>query len=229
MLRRLLANIGRPARRATPVAPRVALDPTQRHVLNVGGGSKAIALPPHYAGWGHLMLDLDPGARPDVLLDARELARLDAGLFDAVYCSHNLEHYYAHDVPKVLAGFAHVLKHDGFAEIRVPDLGAVAREMVERGRDMEDILYLSPAGPISVRDVVYGFGRAIEKTGTEFYAHKTGFTRRALATALGRAGFGHVYALAPLAAFEIRAVALCSPAAPYHLTLLGLGETPEPL
>lgn len=229
MLLRLLANIGRPARRTTAVAPRVALDPTRRNVLNVGGGSKAIALPPHYAGWGHLMLDVDPAAHPDVLLDARELARLDAGLFDAVYCSHNLEHYYAHDVPKVLAGFAHVLKHDGFAEIRVPDIGAVAREVAERGRDMEDILYLSPAGPISVRDVLYGFGRAIEKTGTEFYAHKTGFTRRALVTALGRTGFDHVYALAPLAAFEIRAVALCSPAASYHRTLLGLGETPAPL
>jgi SAM-dependent methyltransferase len=154
------------------------------------------------------MLDIDPNARPDVLADARELEQLEPGLFDAVYCSHNLEHYYAHDVPKVLAGFAHVLKPDGFAEIRVPDVAAVAREMTERGRDMEDVLYTSPAGPITVRDVLYGLGRAIEKTGVDFYAHKTGFTRRSLGDALRRAGFDTVYALEPLAVFELHVIAL---------------------
>jgi predicted SAM-dependent methyltransferase len=44
-----------------------------------------------------------------------------------VYCSHNLEHYYHHEVPRVLAGSLHVLKPHGFAEIRVPDVEAVCR------------------------------------------------------------------------------------------------------
>ena len=198
-------------------------------MLNVGGGSKLIALPPHYAGWGQLMLDIDPNAQPDVLADARELDQLDPGLFDAVYCSHNLEHYYAHDVPRVLAGFAHVLKSEGFAEIRVPDLGAVARAMTEGGRDMEDVLYTSPAGPITVRDVLYGLGRAIQKTGVDFYAHKTGFTSRSLGAALRGAGFGAVYRLAPLAAFEVRAVALRSTPGGWLGSLLGLAEPLEAL
>jgi hypothetical protein len=29
---------------------------------------------------------------PDIVCDARELTTLEEGLFDAVYCSHNLEH-----------------------------------------------------------------------------------------------------------------------------------------
>lgn len=224
MLLRLLASLGRPVPPAAPGPLRVAPDRSKRNVLNVGGGSKAISIPDHYAGWGQLMLDIDANARPDVLLDARDLQRLEPGLFDAVYCSHNLEHYYAHDVPKVLAGFTHVLKPEGFAEIRVPDVGAVAREMVERGRDMEDLLYTSPAGPVTVRDVLYGLSRAIEKTKVDFYAHKTGFTRRSLGDALQRAGFRHRYMAPPLAAFELRTLAFLGPPGEPLRALLGLGE-----
>lgn len=229
MLRRVLANIGRASQAPAPSALRVPIDRAVRNVLNVGGGSKLIAIPPHYAGWGQLMLDIDANAKPDVLADARELERVEPALFDAVYCSHNLEHYYAHDVPKVLAGFVHVLKPEGFAEIRVPDVAAVAREMSERGRDMEDVLYTSPAGPITVRDVLYGLGRAIQKTGVDFYAHKTGFTRRSLGDALRRAGFGAVYRLEPLAAFELRAVAFRSAPGDWFGSLLGLTGPLEPL
>jgi predicted SAM-dependent methyltransferase len=222
MLLRLLANLARPASTARVAGVRVLADPARRNVLNVGGGSRAIALPGHYAGWGQLMLDIDPRAQPDVLLDARELAQLDAELFDAVYCSHNLEHYYAHDVPKVLAGFAHVLKADGFAEIRVPDVAAVAREIAQQGRDLDDILYSSPAGPISVHDVLYGLARTIQKTGDDYFAHKTGFTPRRLAATLSAAGFAQVRAVKPLAAFEIRMIALRAPPAEYQRRLLGL-------
>ena len=76
----------------------------------MGGNSKAIPLPPQYAGFEHLLLDIDPTGNPDVLCDARELTKLDAEQFDMVYCSHNLEHYYRHDVPRVLNGFFNVLK-----------------------------------------------------------------------------------------------------------------------
>src|SRR5438045_1858589 len=91
-------------------------------VLNVGGGSKEIPLPPHYADWEHVLLDIDPTAKPDVVCDARGLSALPAAEYDAIYCSHNLEHYYKHDGIKVLRGFMHVLKPNGFAEIRVPDI-----------------------------------------------------------------------------------------------------------
>jgi len=58
-----------------------------KKVLNVGGNSKAIPLPPEYAGWDHLLLDIDPKGNPDVVCDARELMTLPAAQFDAVYCS----------------------------------------------------------------------------------------------------------------------------------------------
>ncbi len=91
-----------------------------------------------------------------------------ASQFDAVYCSHNLEHYYRHDVSRVLAGFRHVLNSDGFAEIRVPDLADLMQTVVRRGLDVDDLLYQSPAGPVTVRNVLYGLGTEIERSGNDF-------------------------------------------------------------
>src|SRR5206468_11111569 len=104
-----------------------AADLSRRRVLNVGGGNKRIPIPKHYDGWEHLLLDIDRRGNPDVVCDPRQLDSLPAGQFDAVYCSHNLEHYYPHDGAKVLAGLLHVLKSDGFTEIRVPDIQAIMR------------------------------------------------------------------------------------------------------
>lgn len=163
-------------------------------VLNVGGNTRDIALPPIYQGWAQVLLDIDASAKPDIVCDARELTRLPASQYDAVYCSHNLEHYYHHEVPKVLAGFLHVMAADGFAHIRVPDLNAVMREMVEKNLDIEDVLYVARAGPITVRDVIYGWAVEIERSGEPFFAHKTGFTVKSLVTKLTAAGFREVYA-----------------------------------
>jgi len=164
-----------------------------KKVLNVGGNSKAIPLPAIYAGYEHHLLDIDPAGQPDLLCDARELSSLAPGQYDAVYCSHNLEHYFRHDVPKVLAGFRHVLKEDGFAHVVVPDIGEVMRRVVTQGIDVEDILYQSHLGPITVLDVLYGYGRQIEASGKDFFAHKTGFTERSLQNALLAAGFTHIH------------------------------------
>ncbi len=160
-----------------------------RTVLNVGGNSKAIAIPAHYDGWRHDLLDIDPAGDPDILCDARELLTLPGMAYDSIYCSHNLEHYYAHDVPKVLKGFMHMLKSDGFAYIRVPDLDAVMQTYVKRKMDITDVLYQSPSGPIMVRDVLYGFGKKIEQSGEDFYAHKTGFTPTSLQKVILKNGF----------------------------------------
>lgn len=164
-----------------------------RRILNVGGNSKAIPLPPQYAGFEHVLLDIDPTGQPDIVCDARELTTLEGGQFDAIYCSHNLEHYYRHDVPRVLAGFLHVLKEGGVAHIRVPDIGEVMRVAVEKGLDIEDTLYQSALGPIMVLDVIYGYTAQIEKSGEGFFAHKTGFTRKTLLKVLYEAGFRQMF------------------------------------
>jgi SAM-dependent methyltransferase len=164
-----------------------------KKVLNVGGNSKDIPLPPQYAGWDHVLLDIDPRDHPDVVCDARELTNLPGSSYDSVYCSHNLEHYFRHDAMKVLAGFSHVLKSDGFVYIRVPDIAEVMRTAVRNNLDIDDVLYQSPAGPITVRDVIYGHAGEIEHSGQDFFAHKTGFSEKSLRAMLRAAGFRWIF------------------------------------
>jgi len=188
----------------------------------VGGGSKAIPIPSHYDGWEHLLLDIDARGKPDIVCDARRLERLAAGQFDAVYCSHNIEHYYPHDGAKVLKGFLHVLRADGFAEIRVPDIQAVMSRVVQSGMCISDVLYDSPAGPISPHDVLYGYGKEIEQSGQDFYAHKTGFTAKTLHRALEQAGFVNTVLFEAPNAFEIKAFAFKSEPTAAQRRLLNL-------
>ena len=192
----------------------------QRSVLNVGSGSANIPIPGHYENWKHDLLDIDPKANPDVLLDARELLSMPPNLYDAVYCSHNLEHFYPYEVSKVLTGMRHVLKPDGFAEIRVPDIQAVAEHWIKNGMDIEDILYQSSAGPISIRDVFYGFGKEIEPSGQDSYLHKTGFTAKSLANILIKSGFYEVKVQRDR--FEVRAVAFKQNPETDQVALLGI-------
>ncbi len=191
-------------------------------VLNVGGGNKLIDIPAHYENWEHLLLDIDPSSGADIILDARKLSTLTAEQFDAIYCSHNLEHYYAHDVPTVLSGFFHALKSDGFVEIHVPDMRAVLTRFVETGMEIDDILYQSPSGPISVLDVIYGWGKQIESTGVDFYAHKTGFTEVTLLAALKRAGFTHIWIARTADPFAVGAFAFKQSPTATQISRLGL-------
>jgi SAM-dependent methyltransferase len=194
-------------------------------VLNVGGGSKSIAIPAHYARFEHLLLDIDPKGAPDIVKDARELTELEPDQFEAIYCSHNLEHYFPHEVPRVLAGFLHVLKPDGFAEIRVPDLDRVMRAYVEKGLDIEDVLYTSRSGPILVRDVLYGFGKRIASSGQDYYAHKTGFSVKSITRELLAAGFGQVLRR-PSAEYELYVLAFAGVPTDAHRALLKLRPGP---
>jgi hypothetical protein len=168
-------------------------------------------MPKHYEHWEQVWLDIDESLAPDLLLDARRLNELPPAGFDGVYCSHNLEHYYPHDVPKVLAGFLHCLGELGVAEIIVPDIGAVVAHMVANRMDIDDELYQSLVGPISIRDVIYGYAPEIEKSGRDFYAHKTGFTPKSLESALRRAGFAHL-SIRSGQYFEVHAFASASDA-----------------
>ena len=167
-------------------------DPNQQSVLNVGGYSKTIAIPSHFSGWKQVFLDIDPKSGADVICDARDLQSRLPAQFDAVYCSHNLEHYFAHHVPRVLSGFHHVLKPDGFVDIRVPDIQALIEHLGRYKMGLEDPLYTSPFGPVTALDVIYGFGKEIEESGNDFWAHKTGFSPNRLERAVREAGFPYV-------------------------------------
>lgn len=92
---------------------------------------------------------------------------------------------------KVLLGFVHVLKKDGFACIRIPDMGEAMRRFVNGGLEIEDTVDHSAIGPIAVKDSMYGYGIEIVRSGNEFFAHKTGFTEKSLRAVLHRSGFTH--------------------------------------
>jgi len=164
-----------------------------KKVLNVGGGNKSIQIPDYYSGWKHDLLDIDPRGSPDIVCDARKLTTLPGGSYDAVYCSHNLEHYYRHQGLDVVKGFFHMLKSDGFAEIRVPDISQVIKALIDQNLELDDVLYQSLAGPITAHDVIYGFQTEIIGSGQDFYAHKTGFTPKSLVTILTEGGFRTVF------------------------------------
>jgi hypothetical protein len=159
-------------------------------VLNVGGGSRAIPMPKHYEGWRCDRLDIDPQIRPDICLDARAMTQLPPATYDAVYCSHNLEHYTRRDAAKVVKGFRHVLRPDGLVEVIVPDLGALFKRVVEEKLDIDDVLYNSPNAPVLVRDVIYGFHAQVD-SGNDFYIHKTGYTPKSLWNLFVANGFPH--------------------------------------
>lgn len=221
-LRNMFRKNGEERAAEAPASASTPLPASAPRVLNVGGGSKSIPIPSHYDGWQHLLLDIDPRDRPDIVCDARKLDTLAAQQFDAIYCSHNLEHYYLHDALKVLRGFVHVLKPDGFAEIKVPDIATVMRHVVEHEMDIDDVLYVSPAGPIKVRDVVYGWQVEIERTGNDFYAHKNGFTWKSLMAIVQLAGFREGLAFAWPEAFELRALAFKAEPTEAQRKLLGI-------
>ncbi len=177
----------------------------QKTLLNVGGNSKHIQLPEVYSGWKKVLLDIDSSIQPDICCDARNLLSLTPGEYDVVYCSHNLEHYYPHESPMVLQGFRHVINSKGAIDIHVPDLGQLMKIVINNDMDINDFLYQSAAGPITVHDVLFGYGVEIEKSGNDFFAHKTGFTVKSLEKLLKENGFPYVYS--GIANLEIRAVA----------------------
>lgn len=192
-----------------------------KKVLNVGGNSKAIPLPPQYADFEHLLLDIDPKGQPDVLCDARELSNLPHNQFDMIYCSHNLEHYYSHDVKRVLKGFWDVLKNGGGVHIVVPDILAVVQTMIDKGLDIDDELYQSALGPILISDVLYGYGKQIEESGVEFFAHKTGFTHNSLVKKLLQAGFTNIHS--SVGGYAVTAVAFKNEMSPELAKLFNIG------
>lgn len=165
----------------------------ERRVLNVGSGPRsANKLHPAFRrpGWREVRLDIDPAVRPDILGSAEDLSQIGDGSFDAIWSSHNLEHLHSHQVPGALRELVRVLRPDGFALITCPDLTAIA-QLVVKG-SLEAPAYVSPAGPITPLDMLFGHARSVEG-GNAFMAHNTGFTADRLGRLLAEAGFAQVH------------------------------------
>lgn len=199
-----------------------------KRVLNVGGNNlETHPMPTHYKHFIKEVLDIDPRVKPNIVADARELLQHPTGNYDAIFCSHNLEHYYPHEVPRVLKGFQHMLAADGYAEIWVPDVGWVMREMIQKNMDIDDVLYTSPAGPIMVRDVLYGWHKEIEESGQDYYAHKTGFTPKSLAKNIVAAGFPYYALVNRKLPYEVGILAFKQQPNAFQIKLLSLDKVTE--
>jgi SAM-dependent methyltransferase len=178
-------------------------------VLHVGCGVHHRGkLPPvFHDGWREIRLDIDPEVHPDVVASITDMSAISDGVVDAVYSSHNIEHLYPHDVPVALQEMRRVLKSSGFALIKLPDLQEVARHIA--AGNLEEPLYISPMGPITPLDILYGHRPSLA-SGNAFMAHRTGFSGETLGAALIRAGFAAVLVQRDLPAFCLTAVAFRS-------------------
>lgn len=154
--------------------------------------------------WQEIRFDIDPSVAPDFIGTMTDMSAIADGQVDAVFSSHNMEHLYAHEVPRALAEFWRVLKPDGFAVITCPDLQAVAR-LVINGQLMQPA-YMSPLGPVSPHDMLYGSSDALAM-GKTYMAHRCGFTLDSLLASLRQAGFGGVAGLARAKGLDLWAVA----------------------
>lgn len=162
----------------------------QQRVLHVGCGmADAKRLHPlfKHQSWQEVRLDIDESTSPDIagsMVDMRDFA--EHGSCNAIWASHVIEHLSRHEVIKTFREFRRVLSPTGFALMRTPDIESVAQFILD-GR-IHDIIYVSPAGPITPLDMLYGHGRSIER-GAEAMRHGTAFTQDLLASDLIEAGF----------------------------------------
>lgn len=149
-------------------------------LLHVGCGGNS------YPTWlgsfdEEVRLDIDPQHSPDIVASMTDMG--DIGGFDALFSCHCIEHLYRHEVPIALAEFYRVLRPGGVALIIVPDLEDVKAN--------DEVRYVSPSGPVTGADMIYGMTRLVEDN--PHMAHHTGFVSETLESALKEAGFSSVH------------------------------------
>lgn len=187
-------------------APPTAIEDRLR-VLHVGCGAKsATRLHAIFqtGGWDEVRLDIDQSTSPDIsgsIVDMRGFAEDES--CDAIWASHVIEHLSQHEVAKALAEFRRVLVASGFALLRTPDIECVGQFIID-GR-IRDVIYTSPAGPITPLDMIYGHGASIA-TGLDAMRHGTAFTQDSMADELLKAGFTELR-VARTGTFEVWAIA----------------------
>ena len=198
-----------------------------RKFLNIGGGTKDIPVPAFFDNWEHHLLDIkqmDGKEKPDFLMDSRTLKfNTDLkGIYDAVYCSHNLEHYYRGDLSSVLAGIYHVLQPTGFAFIRVPDVVGAIQDMVEKGLEFHDLV--RPEHPqlhyVQYHDIIYGRDSFKDINPTQ--SHRQAFTINSLCTGLKYAGFKYFYSSERKEDMEFIVIAFINPPLEEYKYMLSL-------
>jgi predicted SAM-dependent methyltransferase len=179
-----------------------------RLLLHIGCGPKRKdqTLPAFQSDeWQEVRFDIDETVVPDITGTMTDMSAVETGSMDALFSSHNVEHLYPHEVPIAFGEFSRVLNSDGFAIITCPDLQSVAALIAED--KLLDPAYVSPAGPITPLDILFGHRASMER-GNLYMAHHVGFTQKVLAGTLRSAGFGAVATIRRPDKFDLWAFAM---------------------
>lgn len=139
--------------------------------------------------WNELRLDIDASVKPDIIGTMTDMSAVASESVDAIFSSHNIEHLYPHEVEVALKEFTRVLKPSGFLVITCPDLQSVCALVAED--KLLEPAYVSPAGPITPLDILYGHRPPMAK-GNLYMAHRCGFTEKVLVGTLRSSGFAIV-------------------------------------
>ena len=145
----------------TPVpAPPVITEgdiPTERKtVLNVGCGNTDI--PPDLfpsTHWKETRLDAEMSPKVDIQANILQMPIAD-GTFDATFSAHTLEHFDSRDRDLFMAECLRVTKPGGLFICILPNVCHADIVDAMRTGDLDRELYVSPAGPIKVQDVLFG-------------------------------------------------------------------------
>jgi ubiquinone/menaquinone biosynthesis C-methylase UbiE len=154
--------------------------------------------------WQEIRFDIDESVKPDLVGTMTDMSSVESESVDALFSSHNIEHLYPHEVPVALKEFSRVLKSDGFVVITCPDLQSVCKLVAED--KLTDAAYVSPAGPITPLDILYGHRPPMAR-GNLYMAHRCGFTKKTLSHDLQSAGFTMVGVMDRPEHFDLWAVA----------------------
>jgi hypothetical protein len=167
------------------ILKRPAARPDARKVLYLGEAGKK-ALPAMFANWEVVHVAPHASETPDLVHDLRRLTEtIPAASFDAVYCAYRLERYTPHEVPRLLQGFAHIVKADGFVEILARDVATLMRAVAAHGLDLGSVVFSSPRGVSTVHDLLYGHSTAADRDDADS-GHKSAFSQTSLAALLER-------------------------------------------
>ena len=158
-------------------------------LLHVGCGASRIAQTTagfNDGSWSEVRIDINALNQPDIIGSMTDMSAVTSDLMDAIFSSHNIEHLYPHEVPVALDEFHRVLGSQGFCVITCPDIQSVCALVAQD--KLLDPAYISPAGPISPIDILFGHRQSLAQ-GNLFMAHRTGFTEKTLSTTLKNSGF----------------------------------------
>ena len=176
--------------------------------------------------WNEIRLDIDPKVKPDLIGTMVDMSAVETGSIDAIFSSHNIEHLYPFEVPLALKEFQRVLAPQGFMVLTCPDLQSVCQLVAND--QLTDTAYVSPAGPITPLDILYGYRPSLSR-GDLYMAHRCGFTRKVLHGTLRAAGFQSVVTLArprqPY--FDLWALATPVPRSPEEMKALAAAHFPQ--